>query len=145
MQSLPSGHSSRHSSPPHRPRLPEHSSVPSPEARTALPAQLFPSTSIQSLLRGQRRYFRPSLPLHTLSSQHLPLDCQKTVFCGLSLLHMLQARHSLPFFFFCMIFSRMFVQQRAWETKKVSSSGARAGKSPATEDSAPLHPGVPAL
>ena len=49
-------------------------------------------------------------------------------------------------FQFCTIFSRMFLQQRAWETKTVSSSEAKTGTSPGHwKDSAALYPEAPAL
>ena len=123
----------------------EHSPVPSPGACTALPAQLCASTSIQSLLRSEK--LLPALTaicmLYLHSIRLLTVGKQFSV--GLSLLHILQTRHSLPFFS-CTIFSRMFVQQGAWETKTVFSSEARAGTSLGHwKDSAPLHPEVPAL
>lgn len=72
--------------PPQKPALPSpHSSAGPPQPNLCSELRDAPSG--------------PHCRLRSLSSQHLPLNCQKTVFRGLSLLHMLQARHSLPFFF----------------------------------------------
>lgn len=71
---------------------PQKPALPSPHS-SARPPQSNRCSEVRDATSGPRRR------LCSLSSQHLPFDCQKTIFRGLSLLHMLQARHSLPFFF----------------------------------------------
>lgn len=96
-----------HPTHPHPPPS-EHSAVPSPGACIALPARLCASTSIQSLLRSEK--LLPALTavcvLYLHSIRLLTVGRQFSM--GLSLLYILQARHSLPFFFLHNLFKNVF-------------------------------------